>query len=163
MCGVAPPHPFLLILRANWSDEPVLINIKETERKNPIQETKIYVSAPKLNNILPENVRVVANSLQATNGDIYGINFTKDNYKYDENTGNLEITVSNNADENGNIVSNEVYAANQYYFPVAEANEEADETYSVPVSKYVKNTSYFKNSLRSCRRKEFSIIWLFII
>lgn len=31
MCGVAPPHPFLLILRANWSDEPVLINIKETE------------------------------------------------------------------------------------------------------------------------------------
>ena len=44
-------------------------------------------------------------------------------------------------DENGNIVSNEVYAANQYYFPVAEANEEAEETYSVPVSKYVKNTS----------------------
>ena len=31
MCGVAPPHPFLLILRANRSDEPVLINIKETE------------------------------------------------------------------------------------------------------------------------------------
>lgn len=112
------------------------INIKETERKNPIQETKIYVSAPKLNNILPENVRVVANSLQATNGDIYGINFTKDNYKYDENTGNLEITVSNNADENGNIAfyngADEyviTYIYNQKFEEILKQNVEID-TYS---------------------------------
>lgn len=112
------------------------INIKETERKNPIQETKIYVSAPKLNNILPENVRVVANSLQATNGDIYGINFTKDNYKYDENTENLEITVSNNADENGNIAfyngADEyviTYIYNQKFEEILKQNVEID-TYS---------------------------------
>ena len=39
------------------------------------------------------------------------------------------------------FVSIEVFAAIRFYFPFAEANEEADETYSVPVSKYVKDTS----------------------
>ncbi len=43
-------------------------------------------------------------------------------------------------DENGNIVTNEVYESNKYYFPVAEANEEATETYLAPVESYTKNT-----------------------
>ncbi len=79
------------------------INIKEVERKNPIQETKLYVSVPKIHDTLPEDIRVVANSTQATNGDVYGTKFSKDNYKYDKATGNLEINVDNKADENGNI------------------------------------------------------------
>ena len=44
MCGVAPPHPFLLILRANWSDEPALINIKATEM---VKGTCTYASDEK--------------------------------------------------------------------------------------------------------------------
>lgn len=79
------------------------INIKEVERKNPIQETKLYVSVPQIHDTLPEDIRVVANSTQATNGDVYGTKFSKDNYKYDKATGNLEINVDNKADENGNI------------------------------------------------------------
>ena len=118
------------------------INIREAERKNPIQETKIYVNVPKLNNILPEEVRVVANSTKSTNGDMYGINFTKDNYKYDSNTGNLEISVSNNADENGNIAFYDAedeylitYVYNQNFEELLKQNVEID-TYSKAETKF---------------------------
>lgn len=42
-------------------------------------------------------------------------------------------------DENGNIVTNEVYDGKQYYFPVAEASETATETKLIPLDAYQKN------------------------
>ncbi len=41
-------------------------------------------------------------------------------------------------DENGNIVTNEVYDGNQYYFPVAEASETASETKLISLEEYQK-------------------------
>ena len=79
------------------------ISFKEQERKSPIEQTKLYLNAPKLNNTFPTEVRITANSTKATNGDEYGINFTKDNYKYDVNTGSIEVGVNNNVSENGEI------------------------------------------------------------
>ncbi len=39
-------------------------------------------------------------------------------------------------DENGNIVTNEVYDGNRYYFPVAEASETNTETKLIPLEEY---------------------------
>lgn len=79
------------------------INIKEIERKSPIEQTKLSITAPKVNNVLPSEVRVFANSTKGTNGDEFGKNFGTNNYKYDQNTGNIEIAVNNNVNENQEI------------------------------------------------------------
>lgn len=68
----------------------------------PIKNTNIEVNAPKINNKYPETVTVVANSTNATNGDVNGDNFSKDNWSYDSATGKITITVNNNA-VNGKI------------------------------------------------------------
>ena len=68
----------------------------------PIKNTSIEVTAPKINNKYPETVTVVANSTDATNGDVKGDNFSKDNWTYDSTTGKITITVNNNA-VNGKI------------------------------------------------------------
>lgn len=68
----------------------------------PIKNTNIEVNAPKINNKYPETVTVVANSTNATNGDVNGDNFFKDNWSYDSATGKITITVNNNA-VNGKI------------------------------------------------------------
>lgn len=79
------------------------ITFKEKERKNPIEQLKIALTAPRVNNNLPSEIRVCANSTKATNGDEFGKNFTTNNYTYDNTTGNIEITVANNANQNGEI------------------------------------------------------------
>lgn len=68
----------------------------------PIKNTNIEVNAPKINNKYPETVTVVANSTNATNGDVNGDNFSKNNWSYDSTTGKITITVNNNA-VNGKI------------------------------------------------------------
>ena len=56
---------------------------------------------------------------------------------------NSSITLSDGRevrfDENGNIVTKEVYESGIYYFPVCEASEEATETVAIPVDTYTKN------------------------
>lgn len=79
------------------------ITFKEKERKNPIEQLKIALTAPMVNNNLPSEVRVCANSTKATNGDEFGKNFITNNYTYDNTTGNIEITVANNTNQNGEI------------------------------------------------------------
>lgn len=69
----------------------------------PIKQTNIEVTAPQINNTLPESVKVVANSTAATNGDRTGINFNSSNWNYDSATGKITITVENKADANGKI------------------------------------------------------------
>lgn len=69
----------------------------------PVKENKIEISVPTINNIKPKEVRVTANSTKATNGDETGSNFKEENYVYNEQTNKLEITVSNEANEQGII------------------------------------------------------------
>lgn len=89
-----------------YGDETLVqqkINLKEVERKSPIEQTKLSVTAPKINNILPSEIRVFANSTKATNGDEFGKNFGKNNYTYDQDTGSIEIIVNNNVNQNQEI------------------------------------------------------------
>ena len=89
-----------------YGDETLVqqkINLKEVERESPIEQTKLSVTAPKINNILPSKIRVFANSTKATNGDEFGKNFGENNYTYDQNTGSIEIIVNNNVNQNQEI------------------------------------------------------------
>lgn len=68
----------------------------------PIKSTQISLTAPQINNTYPESVTVIANNTLATNGDETGLNFTQDNWTYDNQTGKIEINVNNNPN-NGKI------------------------------------------------------------
>ena len=68
----------------------------------PIKSTQISLTAPQINNKYPESVTVIANNTLATNGDETGLNFTQDNWTYDNQTGKIEINVNNNSN-NGKI------------------------------------------------------------
>ena len=68
----------------------------------PIKSTQISLTAPQINNEYPESVTVIANNTSATNGDETGLNFTQDNWTYDNQTGKIEINVDNNSN-NGKI------------------------------------------------------------
>ena len=68
----------------------------------PIKSTQISFTAPQINNEYPESVTVIANNTLATNGDETGLNFTQDNWTYDNQTGKIEINVNNNPN-NGKI------------------------------------------------------------
>ena len=61
----------------------------------PIKNTQIELTAPEINNTKPTSVTVIANSTQATNGKIDGIEFTNSNYSYDINTGKVTINTAN--------------------------------------------------------------------
>lgn len=69
----------------------------------PVKENKIEISVPTINNIKPEEVKVVANTTKATNGDIFGANFTNENYTYNKETNKLTITVQNIQNEQKQI------------------------------------------------------------
>lgn len=74
-------------------------NLKENSL--PVKESKIETTIPTINNQKPEQIKVVANSTKATNGDETGVNFTEANYKIEENK--LTITTKNEIDEQKNI------------------------------------------------------------
>lgn len=62
----------------------------------PIKETNIKLIIPKINDKLPTAVNVTAENLMATCGqELNEVIFTKDNWSYDELTGEMQITVRN--------------------------------------------------------------------
>lgn len=69
----------------------------------PVKENKIEISVPTINNEKPQNVKVVANTTKATNGDITGIHFNEENYFYHAKSGLLTIQTSNQETEEGTI------------------------------------------------------------
>lgn len=69
----------------------------------PVKENKIEIDVPTINGIKPQEVKVIANTTKATNGDESGTSFTQENYKYDSKTNKLTITVKNELDENQKI------------------------------------------------------------
>lgn len=76
-------------------------NLKENNL--PIKENKIEISVPSINNIKPQEIKVVANTTKASNGDILGENFAKENYTYNKEENKLTITVENTENEQKQI------------------------------------------------------------
>ena len=66
----------------------------------PVKENKIEITVPTIDNEKPSEVKVIANTTKATNGDETGTKFTSDNYTYDKETGKLTIIVNNEEQEN---------------------------------------------------------------
>lgn len=73
------------------------------ENTLPVQEDKIEITVPTINNCKPQSVKVMANTTKATNGEEIGQTFTEENYAYDEETNKLTITVKNEKNEQGQI------------------------------------------------------------
>lgn len=80
----------------------MLQTVVRTELENsilPIQKTDINIKVPTIDGIKPEKVLVIANGTKATNGKD-SIAFNKDNWNYNEKTGELNINTKNEAIEN---------------------------------------------------------------
>lgn len=77
----------------------------------PIEQTNVNVTVPVINGIKPTKVNVTANNTLATNGKD-GLKFGSENYKYNEETGMLNITVQNDVQDN--IVSWEKNCKDEY-------------------------------------------------
>ena len=73
------------------------------EHKLPISSKEITVQVPTVKDEKPSKVMVTAIQTANTNGKTDGIEFGKDNFQYDKNTGMLVINTKNTADEQGNI------------------------------------------------------------
>ena len=74
-------------------------NIKDNSM--PVKTNNIEIEIPKINKISPEEVKVIANSTSATNGDSTGVDFKDENYKVED--GKLTITVENEKNDNEEI------------------------------------------------------------
>ena len=69
----------------------------------PVKEDKIEISIPSIDGVKPEEVKVVANTTKATNGDESGANFSSSNYNYDANSNKVTIMVENEANAQGEV------------------------------------------------------------
>ena len=69
----------------------------------PVKENQIEIMVPTINNHKPEQIKVVANSTKATNGDETGIQFTQENYAYNKEENKLTINVKNAQNEQKQI------------------------------------------------------------
>ena len=61
----------------------------------PVKNTNIEVTAPTINNLKPTLVTVIANKTEATNGKNNGLDFNNTNYTYNQESGIVNINVSN--------------------------------------------------------------------
>lgn len=71
-------------------------NVKDSTL--PIKSTNIELTVPTINGTKPTDVKVIATSMEATNGKANGLDFTGDNYSYDQEAGKITINTSNLAD-----------------------------------------------------------------
>ena len=70
----------------------------------PLKETNIKIQVPELKGKLPIAISVNANKLMATKGEEFGaVDFSENNWKYDENSQTIEISVKN---ENNGVATN---------------------------------------------------------
>lgn len=75
-----------------------VVKVDGTSENNtlPVKETKLNVEVPKINDILPTNITLVASSTQGTNGKFAEeVKFDESNWTYDEETNSLNITIQN--------------------------------------------------------------------
>ncbi len=112
------------------------INTGIKENKLPIESTQIEVDVPEMNQVKPTRVNVVANTLQATNGDENGTTFGTSNYTYDAENAKITIQVQNAAQE-GNIAWKDgydeyfihyIYTGEEIYNLITQQLEQAKQT-----------------------------------
>lgn len=82
--------------------EQKIVITRETDKDNylPLKNVSIEVNVPELNGEKPENVSVIANKLMATKGqDVGEVDFTNDNWKYNNEEKTLKIDITNEGPE----------------------------------------------------------------
>lgn len=67
------------------------------ENKLPVQKNTLEIDVPLINNIKPIEVKIIAKSTLATNGEENAISFNENNWNYNYETGKITITVENNS------------------------------------------------------------------
>ncbi|MCI9087583.1 MAG: hypothetical protein HFJ32_03400 [Clostridia bacterium] len=110
------------------------------ENSLPVQKTKLEVSLPEIvmseeNAAKPQRITVIANTTVSTNGK-GSYEFNEANYKYNEETGKIEIEVENK-EESGKIAWNKkavdeylinfIYTGEEVYNYIQEQLEKAEE------------------------------------
>lgn len=70
------------------------------ENKLPIEKNTLEIDVPLIDNIMPEEVKVIAKSTLATNGEENAVSFDENNWNYNNETGKITITVQNNNSSN---------------------------------------------------------------
>ena len=92
----------------------VMVQVKVTssvkDNTLPIKTTNIELGVPTINSVIPTSVKVIALSMQATNGKTDGIDFTNSNYVYDAENSKVVLNVSNQ----DNNISWKVNAQDEY-------------------------------------------------
>lgn len=76
------------------------------DSKLPVSSKTIQIKVPTIKDLKPSNVIVTAINTLATNGKADGVDFTKDNYSYNNNEGILTINTENLANEEGKVAWN---------------------------------------------------------
>lgn len=96
----------------------------ENQNSLPTKETKLNINVPKINNIAPTQVDVVANSTIGTNGKGVGeVEFSSENCTYNEEEGTIQIKVentkqfvaANQSDEYLKVEGEEIKQEERYY------------------------------------------------
>ena len=75
-----------------------LVKINNSVENNslPVKESEVTIAVPNIEGVYPSNVYVVANSTSGTNGKNVGeVNFTEENWEYNQEENKLNIKVSN--------------------------------------------------------------------
>ena len=144
--------PFTVGQNSGTIIENVITIARNIEDTNflPIKETNIKIEIPKINDKLPIAVNVAANKLMATLGkDLTGKEFNKNNWVYDQETGMLEIKVTNkdgfagNGEDKFDIIC-------RYEDYIEEENITLDKKLSVKVEEYSSN----KNNTQEIKIEE---------
>ena len=91
----------------------------------PIKNTELKITAPKIQENLPEEVRIHANSTIGTNGKAKE-SFSQENWNYNKETGEITINVENQANEEGKVAwkaGNDEYIVTYIYSNIEQINQ----------------------------------------
>ena len=120
-------------------------NQNEEENYLPLKNTNLEISVPTLNGQSPSNVSVVANKLMASKGqDTGNVEFTEENWEYQEEEGKIYIHVSN--DKEGKAVNS--LGTDEYIIIYKYANfvDEGNYTFDNNVTVNAEEVSVSENS-----------------
>ena len=120
-------------------------NQNEEENYLPLKNTNLEISVPTLNGQSPSNVSVVANKLMASKGqDTGNVEFSEENWEYQEEEGKIYIHVSN--DKEGKVVNS--LGTDEYIIIYKYANfvDEGNYTFDNNVTVNAEEVSVSENS-----------------
>lgn len=118
-------------------------NVISTLNENvlPIKNTELKITAPKIEESLPEEVRIHANSTIGTNGKAKE-SFTQENWNYNKETGEITINVENQANDEGKIAwktGNDEYIVT-YIYNTIETTNQIELNAQSTITTYTENT-----------------------